>query len=108
MLRLSLNELSKLVQSQSGESDPENIERRAWRESRPVIHLAAAIQTLLRIMGPDQEKVGYPLDNASLHEMVVQLAEFNEQIVLSDERFGVRPENLVRIRLVGRAANRAF
>src|SRR5208282_4703115 len=60
MLRLSLNQLSELVQSQSGESITENIERRAWRDSRPVIHLAAAMQIVIRAMAPDQEAVGYP------------------------------------------------
>lgn len=42
MTQLSLNELSKLVLRESGQSDPANIEKRAWTQSRLVIHLAAA------------------------------------------------------------------
>ena len=43
MARLSINELAKLVQPESGESDPENTEKRTWRPSRPVFHLVSAL-----------------------------------------------------------------
>ena len=75
---LSLNELSKLVLSQSGESNSENVEHRAWRGSRPVIHLAAAIQIEARALAPDEKAFGYPLDNGPLHEAVIRLARIHE------------------------------
>ena len=60
MQRLSLNELSKLVLSQSGESNSENVERRAWRETLPVIHLAAAMQIAARIADYLHEMIAFP------------------------------------------------
>jgi hypothetical protein len=99
MVCLSLNELSELVQSQSGWSDPENVERRAWHDSRPVIHLATSMQVVARTFAPDQSTFGIPLDIPSLNRAMIGLSEFYAKIVLSDRRFGVRPEDLIRIRL---------
>jgi len=98
MARHSINELSKLVASQSGQSDPENVERRTWRDTRPVIHLASAIQVLMRRRAPGPQPFGYRLDDAQLHGEVIELARFHEQKVLCDPRFGVRDEQLIRIR----------
>jgi hypothetical protein len=104
MKRHSLNELSKLALSQSGENDSENLEARTWRASRPVIHLASAIQVLARFAAPDVEPFRYPLDDAKLHNQVIELAQFHEQKVLSDHRFGVRGDQLIRIRRRGEFA----
>ena len=100
MRRLSLNELSKLVLSQSGQSDPENVERRPWRDARPVIHLAAAMQLAAMIFSRRQDAAfGYNIHDSDLHSFTVSLAELHEQIVLSDQRFGVQADSLIRIRL---------
>jgi hypothetical protein len=105
MARHSLNELSKLVQPQSGQSDPENVERRAWHDTRPVAHLAAAMQIAARAIVPNQDALGYPLDNPDLHRAVIELAQLHEQMIVSDRRFGAQSEELVRIRMAPEAAN---
>lgn len=99
MKRLSINELSKLILPESHQGHSENLERRVWHDSRPVIHLAAATQIAMRVMVPDTKEVGYPLDNGRLHAAVIQLAEFHEEIVLADPRFGKAREELIRVRL---------
>jgi hypothetical protein len=100
MQRLSLNELSKLVQDQSRESEPENIEHRVWRKSRPVIHLASAMQFGMRAVAGDRalDSVKYDLTNAALHRAAIDLANIYEEIVLSDSRMGVTEDMLIRIR----------
>jgi hypothetical protein len=102
MKRHSLNELSKLVVGQSGQSDPENVERRAWHDTKPVIHLAAAMQIAARAAAPERDGLDYPFDDADHHRSVIELARLHEQIVLSDHRFGVTTEGLVRIRLTAK------
>jgi hypothetical protein len=44
--RLSINAMAELVLDDAGHSDPENVETRIWRQSRPVIHLASAVHGL--------------------------------------------------------------
>ena len=98
MQRHSLNDLSELVLSQSGQTYPENVEHRIWRKSLPVIHLAAAMQIAARALTPDDAEFGYPLDNGPLHQAVIQLAQLHEEIALSDQRFGQKRDELIRIR----------
>jgi hypothetical protein len=100
MVRLSLNELSKLALPQSGESNPENLEKRTWRASRGVFHIAAALQVSLRVsaQSPEIEALGYPLWDNELHRRVIEFAQFHEEMVLRDERFGVKPDELVHLR----------
>ena len=101
MTRLSLNELSKLVQNQSNENDPENLEHRVWRKSRQVMHLAAALQVVLRVQAhaTDLETLGYDLEDEELHRTVIDLAHAYEAIVLGDARFGVKADQLIRLRM---------
>jgi hypothetical protein len=100
MKRHSLNELSKLVMEQTHQSVPENFEHRIWRPSRPVIHIAAAMQVIARASEPNSVAVGYPLDDLPLHRLVIEWAAFHEKMVLADPRFGVDTDQLVRVRLV--------
>jgi hypothetical protein len=101
MKRLSLNELSKLAQRESGESDPHNVEKRAWRESRPVIHLASAFDAIApKLDGSERREWPHDLQDMAMHRQVVRLAEKHEQIVLSDPRFGAGEEALLRLRWV--------
>lgn len=98
MARLSINQLSELVLGQSGQSDSENVERRQWRESLPVIHLAAAMQVLPRERAHNEANFGYLLDSMPLHDAVIERAQMHEEIVLSDPRFGRNRDRLIRIR----------
>ncbi len=103
MARLSLNELSKLVMSERGLTEPEMLERHVWRQSLPVIHLAAAFQMVGRMCAIDglQFACGYPLDDANIHAAIINLAADYEQVVLGDKRFGVDPGVLIRVRHEG-------
>ena len=101
MTGLNLDALSRLVQPETYESDPQNLENRVWRSSLPVIHLAAAMQWLLRYLegeGASKADLGYRMDNGPMHEAVIAIAERYEPIVLSDHRFGLAPEKMIRVR----------
>lgn len=99
MKRLSLNQLSCLVQAEVHQSNAENVEHRVWRPSRPVIHIAMALQLVTDLDAPGQNRYPYELSNQELNRQVVELSEFHEPFVEADKRFGIRPERLVRIRL---------
>ena len=101
MANMSLDALCRLVQRQTSESDPQNLEHRVWRSSRPVIHLAAAVQIVLRHMSlePGAEVVNYPMGNNTAHQIVIHIAQYFEAFVLKDPRLGVRPVGRVGPRL---------
>lgn len=98
MARLSINELAKLVRRESGQHDPENTEKRVWRPSRPVFHLASAFDLVSRFRLGDNDN-GYDLNNGDLHRDILRLAEAAERVVDGDRRFQVKPDDLLRIRL---------
>ena len=98
MARLSINELAKLVGRESGEHISENTEKRTWRPSKPVIHLASAFDLVGRFCVPENDN-GYDLNDGALHRKVIDLAELSERVVDGDPRFQVKPEDLLRIRL---------
>lgn len=97
MSRLSLNQLSVLVQPESGQNDPENTKKRIWWSSREIIHLATAFDQLIQLVAANDN--GYHIANHELTERILQLAELHEQIVLRDPRFGVSPDDLIRVRV---------
>lgn len=47
--RLSINQLAELVLDDTQSADSHNVETRIWRPSRPVVHLASAIQVYLTL-----------------------------------------------------------
>jgi len=104
MARHSLHELSKLVLEQSGEKYSQNVRRRAWRGSRSVIHLAAAMQVLARASEPGPEPFGYQLHDMNTHRRVIELAEVHERIVLTNQNFRLCRAELIRVRLLQDAA----
>ena len=99
--RLSLNQMAEFVLDDAGQAETNNLERRIWAPSRPVIHLATAAA----IVGQQLRKSGYPLALESLlfHrwliEAVARLAEELEALIVKDPKFPVRPEQLIRFRL---------
>jgi hypothetical protein len=100
--RLSLNEISAMVLDENIESEPENIETRTWRPSRPVIHLAAAIQYTLQKFAREKNihDVTYMdfLLCDFLIEYVVRLAQIYESY-LPKSKLEIKPEELIRFRL---------
>lgn len=97
MLRHSLNQLSLLVARESRQSDPENAEKRVWRSSRQIIHLAAAFDQILDARSANDN--GPHIADFKLLKQVLELAELHEQIVLRDRRFGVTSDDLIRVRV---------
>jgi hypothetical protein len=97
MKRLSINELAKLIQPESGQSDPENIEKRVWGDTKPVIHLACAFD-LYGFYIRGSTDVPYPLHDPAAHRAILKLAHWLEDIVLQDPRFGASPSRLFRVR----------
>ena len=98
MARLSINELAKLVRRESGQHDPENTEKRTWRPSKPVLHIASAFDYVSRSRLGENDN-GYDLNDGDLHREILRLAEASERVVDGDPRFQVKPEEMLRIRL---------
>ena len=100
--RLSLNEISVMVLEDAGLSDPENVESRIWRKSIPVIHLAAAIQTILQQL----HKTGAPvpthvdlLNSQSLIERMITVAEEYAPL-FAKTGLDIDPQSLMQFRIV--------
>jgi hypothetical protein len=102
--RLSLNQMAELVLTDARYSDPENVETRIWRPSRPVIHLASAVHGYLHLLEPVAELLGFvPLmTDPIVLEYVVRSAEYGESLVAKSRRLRINPETLIKIRLAQR------
>ena len=100
--RLSLNQMAEYVLEDAGLADAENVESRYWRPSRPVIHLATAAA----LIGQQLEKAGVPFSqetfllNRELTECVLRKAEELETLIANDPKFPVKPDQLIRFRIV--------
>ena len=99
--RLSLNQMAELVLADARHSDPENVEARIWRPSRPVIHLASAVHGYLHVVEPADALLGFvPLmTDRIVLEYVVRQAEYCESLVAKSKRLRINPEMLIKIRL---------
>jgi hypothetical protein len=99
--RLSLNQLSEMVLSDTRESMPENVEVRVWQASLPVIHLASATAVLSDILGRQGATISIAnlLTDPALIEWIVRAAEEYE-LLLQRSRRNIDPEKLIKIRLV--------
>jgi len=100
--RLSVNQMAEFVLDDIGQADPNNVKRRVWAPSRPVIHLAAAATMIgqeLRRKGI-QTGFEYLLLCRELIEAIVLRAKLLEEIIAKDPRFPVKAETLIRVRLV--------
>jgi hypothetical protein len=96
----SINAFSLLVLPQTHISEPEMVERRIWRTSFPVIHLATALQVLGRAIGRDLDAFGYPLEDGGLHQRVIGFANMHAAVVRGDPSFGKYPDRLVELSYV--------
>src|SRR6202048_5397646 len=56
--RLSINQLAELVLDDTRFTEPHNVETRIWRPSRPVVHLASAIQVYSSLREADTRLSG--------------------------------------------------
>ena len=99
--RLSINAMAELVLEDAGYSDPENVETRIWRQSRPVIHLASAVHGYLQLVEGKAKPngLGPLMTSRQVIEYVVRNAEYCESLVARSEGLLVDPEQLIKIRL---------
>jgi len=97
--RLSINAMSEVVLEDAGYSDPENVETRIWRPSRPVIHLASAVHDYLHRIGVEHLGLGGLLMRREVIEHVVRNAEYCEALVRRSNRLHVDADRLVKLRL---------
>lgn len=104
--RLSLNQLSALVQMDANQADPENVESRVWRPSIPVIHLAAGVAVVLS----NSERAGIPqtswgdiLHSRALIEEIVRHAQLYEMLIENSARIRsqlhLTVDKLIKVRL---------
>jgi len=83
--------------------DPEqaaNFQKRVWRPSRPVLHLAIAYDRLLCAL--EEDRTDYPVDLASsmLVGELIAIADKVKQLIIMDHRIGVSEENLLQLEWV--------
>jgi len=97
--RFSINVMSEVVLKDAGYSDPENVETRIWRPSKPVIHLASAVQNYLHLIEIEELGLGGLLTRRAVIENVIRNAEYCETLVSMSKRLNVNPDVLVRLRL---------
>jgi hypothetical protein len=101
--RLSVNQMSELVLEDAGQSDPENVETRIWRASLPVIHLAAACQTLMQQSERETGRalhLGDLIMNREVIGHVVRTGEeFRQMLAKSTRLRPIDPRLQVQIRL---------
>ena len=97
--RLSINQIAAFVLDDAGQADPENVEKRVWRPSKPVIHLATAAA----LVGQELQKAGVPLlldsflFQEALIEAVLRRAELLKELISKDPKFPVRAEQLIQL-----------
>lgn len=98
--RLSIASLSEHFKRISAESDAENIGKRTWRPTLPVIHAASALIVYERWTEAELGRVGRATDvmnDASALLAVIDKAEEHEAIVIA--ALAVKPETLLRFRI---------
>lgn len=97
--RLSINEMARLVLDDVGQSDAGNVKTRIWRESLPVIHLAAAMAvTMDGKTGKEPfHALDVALDRVTI-ETIVKKAERYEDM-LAHSRLRLDQERLIKLRL---------
>ena len=94
--------MSELVLYDTNEREPENVETRVWRPSRPVIHIAAALAVAIDIA----QKNGEVLSDADLFarsdviRWVVSTSEEYADLIPKIKRFTIKPDSLIRLVLV--------
>jgi hypothetical protein len=99
--RVSINEMSRLVMSDTRQTDPGNVETRIWRQSLPVIHIASAFQVFLQLAEPGLGRIIFErfLLNRRSIECVVRAAEFHASIIARSGRIPIDLAQLVELRL---------
>ncbi len=84
----SINQLIGLTLADLGSEDAENQKERIWRQSSPVIHLAAAVQSYLAVTSVDlrPKALGDLVFQRSAIEFVTHLAKDNALLIQSNAK----------------------
>jgi hypothetical protein len=101
--RLSLNQMAELVMDDVAMADTVNVTERVWRQSKPVIHLCAALtvtrQEALAAGAPMESLTTAFADKAFLQRVLGRAMVFEGFLPLS--RLRIAPETLLRFHLIG-------
>ncbi len=100
MTSTSINQLCKLIKTDVSIENAENIEKRVWRKSLPIIHLAMAVQLILAGKLKDRTKLGVELQDIEFYRTAVHLASLLEPVVAEHPEFAITGERLTQIRWV--------
>ena len=105
--RLSLNQLSALVQMDANQTDPENVKSRVWRPSIPVVHIAAAVAVVLNDSvraGAVETSWGDILASRSITQQIVNYSQLFDFYIENSERIRsqlhISSDKLIKLRLV--------
>ena len=98
MTRVSLDQLSKLIRSDTNIDDPENIEKLVWRRSLAIIHLAMATQVELTIRNKKDKTIGIDTQDVDFFRNAVARAQTYEAMVMREPLVASGKVPLTRVR----------
>lgn len=101
LAKLTVSALAEYHLRMSGEAEPINVVKRAWSQSKPVLHLATALELYQRA-APDQHRPGQPLD--VMHRLdalqeVVALAAENRRLLAQAPQLGLKEASMIAVSL---------
>ena len=95
--RYSFNELSRYVTSRD-EDEAHNFEKRWFRSTLPVLHLAIALDLVSAVQFKEEKKVRFNVHDADFILEVVLQSLWLEEFVIDNELYSVIPAELIRLR----------
>ena len=98
MTGISIDQLSKLVRSETTLAHSEDVEKHVWRASLPVIHLAMAAELIQRVRCSEGGIEDFDLQDVEFFEAVVRLGEILEPIVAAHAKFNIWSAEQARVR----------
>ena len=101
VVRLSVAEMAKAVATEAGQVEITNIKGRLWRESKPVLHIAAAFAVVTHDAERQGRHVTYLdfIGSRELIKSVIDASREYEALLLTLDRLKITPESLVRLHL---------
>jgi hypothetical protein len=95
--RYSINELSRYVTSQD-EDEAHNFEKRWFRSTLPVLHLAIAFDFVSTMRFEGEQEIRLNVHNPDLILEIVLWSVLLEHFVVNNELYSVAPAELIRLR----------
>jgi hypothetical protein len=98
--QLSINAMSVLVADGKSFTDSDNIEKRIWRKSVPVIHLAAAVAILIDLTEKDLMQPADIYDllaDPDKIRWVISSAQEYAELLYQSKRLTITPDRLIQI-----------